>query len=113
MTMRSLIVLTSLAFLVMFGGLLAAKAADASKDRIKDPSSAPAKAKEEGKPASPLDFKVKSIDGKEMDLADYKGKVVLLVNVASRCGNTPQYDALESAYEKYKDQGLVVIGVPA
>ena len=44
-------------------------------------------------PASPLDFKVKDIDGKEVNLADYKGKVVMLVNVASKCGNTPQYGA--------------------
>ena len=43
----------------------------------------------------------------------YKGKVVLLVNVASRCGYTPQYTALESTYEKYKDRGLVIVGVPA
>ena len=63
--------------------------------------------------SSPLDFKLKSIDGKEVDLAQYKGKVVLMVNVASKCGNTPQYENLESIYEKYKAKGLVVIGVPA
>lgn len=59
------------------------------------------------------DFKPKDIDGKDVSLADYKGKVVLIVNVASRCGNTPQYKDLQAAYLKYKDQGLVVLGFPA
>lgn len=60
-----------------------------------------------------LDFKMKGLDGKEVDLAQYKGKVVLIVNVASRCGYTPQYKGLEALYEKYGDKGLVIIGVPA
>jgi glutathione peroxidase len=59
------------------------------------------------------DFTLPSIDGKPMSLADFKGKVVLLVNVASRCGYTPQYSALEALYEKYRDQGFVIIGFPA
>jgi glutathione peroxidase len=58
-------------------------------------------------------FTLPSIDGKPMPLADFKGKVVLLVNVASRCGYTPQYAGLESLYEKYKDHGLVILGFPA
>lgn len=61
----------------------------------------------------PLSYKMPGIDGKEVDLATYKGKVVLFVNVASRCGKTPQYKGLEALYDKYKDKGLVVIGVPA
>jgi glutathione peroxidase len=58
-------------------------------------------------------FTLNSIDGKAAPLADYKGKVVLLVNVASQCGYTPQYTALEAIYEKYKDQGFVILGFPA
>jgi glutathione peroxidase len=58
-------------------------------------------------------FTLNSIDGKPSPLADYKGKVVLLVNVASKCGYTPQYSALEATYEKYKDQGFVILGFPA
>ncbi len=58
-------------------------------------------------------FILNSIDGKPVPLADYKGKVVLIVNVASRCGYTPQYTALEATYEKYKAQGFVILGFPA
>jgi glutathione peroxidase len=63
--------------------------------------------------SSPLELKVKDIEGKEVDLAAYKGKVVMIVNVASKCGLTPQYTALESVYEKYKDRGFVILGFPA
>ncbi len=73
-----------------------------------------ASAAEKGeKVASPLSFKMKSLDGKEVDLAEYKGKVVLFVNVASKCGNTPQYDGLEKLYEAHSKEGLVIVGVPA
>jgi glutathione peroxidase len=63
--------------------------------------------------SSVYEFTLNSIDGKPLPLADFKGKVVMIVNVASKCGYTPQYEGLEAMYEKYKDQGLVVAGFPA
>ncbi len=60
-----------------------------------------------------FDYTLNTIDGQPAPLAAYKGKVILLVNVASRCGFTPQYTALEAIYEKYKDRGFVIIGIPA
>jgi glutathione peroxidase len=65
------------------------------------------------KPTSVLDFHVKDIDGKDVDLAKYKGKVLLIVNTASQCGFTPQYKDLQAIYEKYKDQGFEVLAFPA
>jgi glutathione peroxidase len=64
-------------------------------------------------PKSIYDFTMRSIDGQQTSLKTYHGKVVLLVNVASRCGFTPQYAGLEALYEKYKDRGLVIVGIPA
>lgn len=66
-----------------------------------------------GSTGSVYSFHMKTIDGAPTTLAPYKGKVLLLVNVASACGYTPQYAALESVYEKYKDKGLVIVGIPA
>jgi glutathione peroxidase len=59
------------------------------------------------------EFTMKNIDGKDVSLGNYKGKVILLVNVASECGNTPQYKDLEALYVKYKERGLVILGFPA
>jgi len=73
----------------------------------------PAFSADKGDTMSALGFKMKGIDGKEVDLTQYKGKVVLFVNVASRCGNTPQYSTLQKLYESHKGDGLVIIGVPA
>ena len=64
-------------------------------------------------PPSALDFTVTTIDGQEANLAEYKGKVVLIVNVASRCAYTPQYAGLQTLYEKYRQKGLVILAFPA
>ena len=62
---------------------------------------------------SVLDFKVKDIDGTEVKLKKYKGNVLLVVNTASKCGYTPQYESLEATYNKYKDRRFYVLGFPA
>ncbi len=59
------------------------------------------------------EFTLKTIDGQPAPLKQFQGKVVLVVNVASRCGYTPQYEGLEKLYRKYKDRGFVIVGVPA
>lgn len=86
-----------LAFLLLTLGVAVADTKDGEGDRT----------------PSALNFTMKSIDGKEMKLSQFKGKVVVFVNVASECGLTPQYEGLEALYKKYKDQGLVIVGVPA
>lgn len=63
-------------------------------------------------PSGALDFEVSTIEGETVDLEKYKGKVVLIVNVASKCGLTPQYEGLQAMYEKYQDKGFVVLGFP-
>jgi glutathione peroxidase len=59
------------------------------------------------------DFTLDTIDGESRSLAEYKGKVLLIVNVASKCGFTPQYEGLQELHERYGDQGLAVLGVPS
>ena len=63
--------------------------------------------------SSVYDFTMNSIDGQPLPLSNFKGKVLLIVNVASFCGFTPQYEGLEAVYEKYKEQGFVIAGFPA
>src|SRR5512134_163358 len=63
--------------------------------------------------ATVYDFSAKAIDGKNRKLSDYRGKVLLVVNTASKCGFTPQYKGLEQIYKKYKDKGFAVLGFPS
>src|SRR5436190_21361661 len=92
--MRSLFV--TLALVILAGPVLA-------EDKKKEDKKAPAA----------LNFKVKDIDGKELDLSKFKGKVVMFVNVASKCGLTPQYEQLQALHDKYSKKALVIVGVPA
>jgi glutathione peroxidase len=102
--------LVAISSMALVGAVIAADAKPAKKAAAGDVITAPtAKAAKN----SPLDQKVKDIDGKDVDLAQYKGKVVMLVNVASKCGNTKQYKQLEEVYDKYKEKGLVIVGFPA
>ena len=63
-------------------------------------------------PINVSDVKVKTMDGQEKSISDFKGKVLLIVNVASKCGYTPQYEGLEKIYEKYKDKGFEILAFP-
>lgn len=76
---------------------------------------ADAKDRESSKPAAAVvvDHEVKDIDGRSVSLKEYRGKAVLIVNVASECGYTPQYAELEQLYRQYRDRGLVVLGFPS
>lgn len=72
----------------------------------------PAEDKKEAAVPAALNFTVKDIDGKDVPLSNYQGKVVMIVNVASQCGATPQYAALQDLQKAYKDEGFVVLGFP-
>lgn len=67
----------------------------------------------EAAPASILDFKMRDIDGKDVKLKKYKGNVLLVVNTASKCGYTPQYEAMQATFSKYQSKGFYVLGFPA
>ena len=69
-------------------------------------------ARENNSTMSFYQLKAKSLSGKEVSMKDYAGKVVLIVNTASKCGFTPQYEGLEKLYKEYKDKGLVILGFP-
>lgn len=102
-------------FLMMSGAVLAAFIFTAACNSIA--STSPIRNEVKGTTTmsekSVWDFSVKTIDGQDVKLDTYKGKVLLIVNVASKCGYTPQYEGLQAVYSKYKDQGLVILGFPA
>ena len=93
-----------LAALVVIGGLVAAYA----YGFILNPSPT-----DPPKEKSMYEFAMKDIDGKDVKLDAYKGKVVMIVNTASKCGLTPQYEGLQALYDKYKDKGFTILGFPA
>ncbi|QDU58072.1 glutathione peroxidase [Aeoliella mucimassa] len=96
-----------LGVVLMIGSSMVSQAAESAPDK----ASETAKAEKEWPTA--LDFKMKTLEGEEVHLAEkYEGKVVLFVNVASRCGYTPQYEGLQALHEKYGEQGLAIVGVP-
>lgn len=97
---------------LLFALLLAATAASAADKKTSPLDRFKSGATDSAAKDPILDVPLKDIDGKDTSLAAYKGNVLLLVNVASRCGNTPQYSDLQALHEKFKDQGLVVIGIP-
>jgi glutathione peroxidase len=96
--MRRTLTVSLMAYMMMVGSLTGS----AKGTRAEEPA-----------PKSVHEFTVKSIDGADVALARYKGKVMLIVNVASKCGFTPQYEGLEELYRRYKDRGLVILGFPA
>ncbi len=98
-----LIVKSFAAAALLLCGLASVMTADDKKDTAKKEAAVPAA----------LNFTVKSLDGKEVALSKYQGKVVLVVNVASQCGATPQYAPLQGLQKTFKDDGLVVLGFPS
>jgi glutathione peroxidase len=86
--------------------------APAQPEKPADKATQP-KAEKPSEDSAVLNYTMKRIEGTEQNLADYKGKVVVIVNVASKCGYTPQYEALQKLYDDEKDRGLVILGFPA
>jgi glutathione peroxidase len=103
------VVIASVLCLTLASPLLFAEKGD--KEKKSEEKTAEKKGDEKVGPA--LSFTMDSLDGKPVKLSKYAGKVVLMVNVASKCGLTPQYDELEELHEKYHDKGLAVLGFPA
>jgi glutathione peroxidase len=115
--LRSLTALVALPIVLAVaacGGAPAAAKTEPAKTTAAPATPAPAPTAPVAQAAGPiLDHEVETLDGVKQKLSDYRGKAVLLVNVASQCGYTPQYAQLQELYGKYKDRGLVVLGFPS
>ncbi|MFO0837248.1 MAG: glutathione peroxidase [Phycisphaerae bacterium] len=108
------VIVRGFAIVISAAIVAAAFAQEAAKPPDKKPDAAGQQ--RESKPvtaAGPLEFTVKDIDGKDVPLSRYKGKVVLIVNVASKCGFTPQYEQLQALHAKYSERGLAILAFPA
>ena len=105
------ILLTAVLILIPGSGLsqVSGKEAQGSKDT----AGTKAGSEEKNKEAGVLSFTVKTIDGKSKKVSDYKGRVLLIVNTASKCGFTPQYKGMQELYETYKDKGFQILAFPA
>ena len=97
-------IIVSLLFVVIIGGFVMSFANDVEENSTSS---------ESVKPKSIYEFPLKDIDGKDVKLKKYKGTVLLIVNTASKCGYTPQYESLQKIYEKYNAQKFYVLGFPA
>src|SRR5262249_21334708 len=105
---------SALVLVLIFGAVGCSTASSARSTEIAEIANDNKDNNEKGKTMKSFyDFEVKDIEGKNFKLGDYRGKVVLVVNVASQCGYTPQYEGLQALYSKYKDQGFVILGFPA
>jgi glutathione peroxidase len=103
----------SVAAAIAVGSLAMAEEAKKPAGDKKEASAEKPKEGEAKKAANALDFTVKDIKGNDVALSKYKGKVVMIVNVASKCGNTKQYKGLQALDDKYREKGLVILGFPA
>ena len=98
--------------LISFPGFFGEKAMAQSSLTLTS-STSQAKANQQSQPTNIYDFTMEDIDGKPRSLNEFKGQVVMVVNTASFCGNTPQYEGLQTLYERYRDQGFTILAFPA
>ena len=99
----------NLMFVLLMSVMITVTAYGCSKENVNNKSNV---MKNNSDPVNIYDVIVKNINGDEISLSDYKGKVLLIVNVASKCGYTPQYEGLEAIYKKYKDKGFEILAFP-
>jgi glutathione peroxidase len=114
MSLKTALIVTTLASLIVAMAIpTGALARDDKSDPAEKKTDKTKKAKKKDKTTPALNFKMKDVDEKEQDLKQYAGKVILMVNVASKCGFTPQYEGLQKLYDSHKDKGLVILAFPA